>query len=188
MMEKEIFHCLKQQTMDTVGLIIYNLTSERNREEKKEWKVTWNSHDMECDIYGVCGIFASCNSPICRCLKEFEPKNKEEWNRQNWTELTEGCGSRTPLQQCERERNQNTTVDKKADGFLKLQMVRVPETAYGYMQKPVFGEFFQLSLDADKETNMTVIIIITVIAGTVLVLACAYIMRRMISYKHSNSS
>jgi hypothetical protein len=27
-----------------------------------------------------------------------------------------------PLQQCERERNQNTTADKKADGFLKLQM------------------------------------------------------------------
>ncbi|WJX76209.1 hypothetical protein P8452_59650 [Trifolium repens] len=64
------------------------------------------------------------------------------------------------------------------------KMVRVPETADGYMQKPVFGEFFQLSLDADKEINMTVIIIITVIAGTALVLACAYIMRRMISYKH----
>ncbi|WJX81682.1 non-specific serine/threonine protein kinase [Trifolium repens] len=109
-------------TTDTVGLIIYNLTSEGNREEKKwwdekkkEWKVTWNS--MECDIYGVCGIFASCNShnsPICSCLKEFKPKNKEEWNRENWTE---GCVRRTPLQQCERERNQNTTADKKAYGF-----------------------------------------------------------------------
>jgi hypothetical protein len=63
---------------------------------------------MECDIYGVCGTFASCNSdnsPICSCLKEFEPKNKEEWNRQNWTK---GCVRRTPLQQCERERNQNS--------------------------------------------------------------------------------
>ncbi|GAU18232.1 hypothetical protein TSUD_175730 [Trifolium subterraneum] len=57
-------------TMDTVGLIMYYLTPEgiceqkKWDEKKKEWKVTWNSHETECDIYGVCGIFASCNSRI----------------------------------------------------------------------------------------------------------------------------
>lgn len=74
-----------ETTKDTIGLIIYNLTSEGNCEEKwwdekkKEWNVTWNSHQMECDVYGVCGTFASCNSqssPICSCLKGFEPRNK----------------------------------------------------------------------------------------------------------------
>lgn len=82
-------------------------------------------------VYGVCGHFASCNSqssPICSCLKGFEPRNKEEWNKQNWTE---GCVRRTPLQQCERYRNQNTSEDSKADGFLKLQMLKVPDFADG---------------------------------------------------------
>jgi len=86
---------------------------------------------MECDVYGVCGQFASCNSqssPICSCLTGFEPKNKVEWNRQNWTE---GCVRRAPLQQCERYINQNTSEDSNADGFLKLQMVKVPGFADG---------------------------------------------------------
>ncbi|PNY12297.1 G-type lectin S-receptor-like serine/threonine-kinase, partial [Trifolium pratense] len=223
-------------TTDTVGLIIYNLTSEGNCEEKwwdekkKEWKQTSNVHETECDIYGVCGTFASCNSqnsPICSCLKGFEPKNKEEWNRQNWTE---GCVRRTPLQQCERERNQNTSADKKADGFLKLQMVKVPDfadgssltlssdtcrnqclencscVAYSYdadigcmswsgnlvdiQQFSNGGLYLYIRVahtELDKERNITVIIIITVIAGTVLVLACAYIMWRRISNKHARN-
>ncbi|XP_045799177.1 G-type lectin S-receptor-like serine/threonine-protein kinase At1g11300 isoform X2 [Trifolium pratense] len=222
-------------TTDTVGLIIYNLTSEGNCEEKwwdekkKEWKQTSNIHETECDIYGVCGTFASCNSqnsPICSCLKGFEPKNKEEWNRQNWT----GCVRRTPLQQCERERNQNTSADKKADGFLKLQMVKVPDfadgssltlssdtcrnqclencscVAYSYdadigcmswsgnlvdiQQFSNGGLYLYIRVahtELDKERNITVIIIITVIAGTVLVLACAYIMWRRISNKHARN-
>lgn len=62
------------------------------------------------------------NSLICSYLKGFE-----KWNRQKWTG---GCVRRTPLQQCERYRNQNTNVDSKADGFYKLQcMVKVPDFA-----------------------------------------------------------
>ncbi|RHN45867.1 putative protein kinase RLK-Pelle-DLSV family [Medicago truncatula] len=224
-----------QITSDTVGLIIYNLSSEGNCEEKwwdekkKEWKVTWNSHEMECDVYGVCGHFASCNSqssPICSCLKGFEPRNKEEWNKQNWTE---GCVRRTPLQQCERYRNQNTSEDSNADGFLKLPMVKVPDFADGssltlssetcksqclencscvaYSYDADIGcmswtgnlvdiqKFSNGGLDLyirvahtelDKEKNMKVIIItITVLTGTVIVLACAYIMWRRRTNHHA---
>jgi hypothetical protein len=55
-----------ETTVDTVGFIIYNLTSEGHFEKKlwdekiKEWNVTWKSHEVECDVYGVCGTFASC--------------------------------------------------------------------------------------------------------------------------------
>ena len=44
------------------------------------------------------GAFGSCdpqNSPICSCIHGFEPKNTEEWNRENWTS---GCVRRTSLQ------------------------------------------------------------------------------------------
>ncbi|KAL2336788.1 hypothetical protein Fmac_011234 [Flemingia macrophylla] len=122
--------------IEEVGLLIYILNSTGNCEErwwneqKKEWAVTWNSHQFACDIYGICRPFAICNSqssPICSCLNGFEPRNREEWNGQNWTS---GCVRRTSLQ-CERVSNQNTSLDNKADGFLKLPMVKVPDFADG---------------------------------------------------------
>uniref|UniRef100_A0A2N9ICZ8 Receptor-like serine/threonine-protein kinase n=1 Tax=Fagus sylvatica TaxID=28930 RepID=A0A2N9ICZ8_FAGSY len=70
--------------------------------------------------------FGSCNpqnSPICSCFRGFEPKNKEEWNRGNWTS---GCVRRTPLQ-CERVNN--GSEEGKKDGFLKFNMMKVPDFA-----------------------------------------------------------
>ncbi|KAK7338992.1 hypothetical protein VNO77_19628 [Canavalia gladiata] len=103
-------------------------------DEKKEMVVTWSSRESDCDVYGMCGPFASCNplsSPICSCLRGFEPSNTEEWNTQNWTN---GCVRREPLQ-CERVKEQNT-VDGKEDGFLKLQMVKVPDFPAGSPFEP----------------------------------------------------
>ncbi|ESW12607.1 hypothetical protein PHAVU_008G126800 [Phaseolus vulgaris] len=97
-------------------------------DKKKEMEITWTSQESDCDVYGICGSFAICNaesSPICNCLKGFEPRKKEEWNRQNWTS---GCVRSTPLQ-CERVRDQN--VSAKEDGFSKLQMVKVPDFPEG---------------------------------------------------------
>ncbi|XP_027928058.1 G-type lectin S-receptor-like serine/threonine-protein kinase At1g11300 isoform X1 [Vigna unguiculata] len=122
--------------VEEIGFIIYILNATGNCEErwwngeKKEWVVTWNSHHFECDVYGVCGPFAVCNyesSPTCSCLKGFEPRNKEEWNRQNWTS---GCFRRTPLQ-CERDSNQNKSADHTEDGFFEMKMVKVPDFADG---------------------------------------------------------
>jgi hypothetical protein len=62
-----------------------------------DWEVQWSAWKSECDVYGKCGAFGSCNpknSPICSCLWGFEPKNTEEWNRENWTS---GCVRRTAL-------------------------------------------------------------------------------------------
>nr|POE96168.1 g-type lectin s-receptor-like serine/threonine-protein kinase [Quercus suber] len=95
--------------------------------EKDDWRIVWNAVISECDVYGTCGAFGSCNSrtsPICSCLPGFEPKNTEEWNRGNWTS---GCLRRTPLQ-CERV---NTTGNEasKMDEFLTLKMMKVPDFA-----------------------------------------------------------
>ena len=92
--------------------------------EKEVWEVGWKALVSVCDVYGTCGAFGSCNSmssPICSCLEGFEPKNTEEWNRQNWTS---GCVRRTPLQ-CGRV---NTSGEAgKMDGFLKLSLMKVPD-------------------------------------------------------------
>ncbi|KAG6397676.1 hypothetical protein SASPL_143846 [Salvia splendens] len=52
-------------------------------------------------------------SPICRCLRGFEPVNEEEWGRGNWTS---GC----------RRRNQLRCGD---DGFERVQYMKVPDFA-----------------------------------------------------------
>ncbi|XP_062160839.1 G-type lectin S-receptor-like serine/threonine-protein kinase At1g11330 isoform X2 [Alnus glutinosa] len=92
----------------------------------EDWKVQWSAWKSECDVYGKCGAFGSCNpqnSPICSCLWGFEPKNTEEWNRENWTS---GCVRRRPLQ-CERVNN--GSEGEKKDGFLKLTMMKIPDLA-----------------------------------------------------------
>ncbi|CAK9176768.1 unnamed protein product [Ilex paraguariensis] len=91
---------------------------------KVDWYVLWWAPTNVCDVYGKCGPFGSCNSvesPICTCLRGFEPKHMDEWSQGNWSSE---CKRKTPLQ-CER----NNTVNEKgkADGFLKLERVKVPD-------------------------------------------------------------
>ncbi|GMY37155.1 G-type lectin S-receptor-like serine/threonine-protein kinase SD1-13 isoform X1 [Fagus crenata] len=91
---------------------------------KEDWKVVGLAPKDECDVYGTCGVFGSCDSlssPICSCLRGFEPKIIEEWNRGNWTS---GCVRGTPLQ-CDRVNNSGE--EGKGDGFLKLKMMKVPD-------------------------------------------------------------
>ncbi|XP_071920883.1 G-type lectin S-receptor-like serine/threonine-protein kinase At1g11300 isoform X2 [Coffea arabica] len=89
--------------------------------------VTWSSRKSECDVYSKCGPFGICNpqgSPICTCLKGFEPRDKEEWNRGNWTG---GC-LRKALLQC--QGNISGGQEAKPDGYLKLNNVKVPDSSY----------------------------------------------------------
>ncbi|XP_050288914.1 G-type lectin S-receptor-like serine/threonine-protein kinase At1g11330 isoform X3 [Quercus robur] len=96
-------------------------------DEKEDWEVVGFAPANECDVYGTCGAFGNCyalSSPICSCLEGFEPKIVEEWNRGNWMS---GCVRRIPLQ-CERVNNSGDGGGK-ADGFLKLEMIKVPDFA-----------------------------------------------------------
>ncbi|GMY12670.1 G-type lectin S-receptor-like serine/threonine-protein kinase At1g11330 [Fagus crenata] len=89
-----------------------------------QWDVYWSSLQTKCVGYDKCGAFGSCNpqsSPICSCLRGFEPKNTEEWNKGNWSS---GCVRRKPLQ-CERVKTGGESG--KFDGFLKLNKMKVPD-------------------------------------------------------------
>ncbi|KAJ4703334.1 receptor kinase 3 [Melia azedarach] len=92
--------------------------------EKGDWEISFFNPITECDVYGWCGAFGSCNAqkkPLCSCLRGFVPKNLEEWKRGNWTS---GCVRRRSL---ECERINKTGQVSTQDGFLKLQMTKVPD-------------------------------------------------------------
>ncbi|KAF9672238.1 hypothetical protein SADUNF_Sadunf11G0020100 [Salix dunnii] len=94
--------------------------------EKHSWEYTLEVPSTECDFYSKCGPFGRCdaqNSPICRCLKGFIPENEDQWNKGIWTS---GCVRMTSLQ-C--DRIQNGTEVGKEDGFMKLEMMKVPPFA-----------------------------------------------------------
>ena len=86
-----------------------------------KWISIWQSMRSDCEFYGKCGPFGTCNpndSLICSCLKGFEPKNINEWNNRNWTS---GCVRRTSLK-C-------SDTEGKEDGFLRIKRVKVPDYA-----------------------------------------------------------
>ncbi|KAF5475569.1 hypothetical protein F2P56_007363 [Juglans regia] len=97
---------------------------QKNSYKGGNWEVGWLVLQSECDVYGKCGPFGICNSkslPICNCLVGFKPKNIEEWDRGDWSS---GCVRSTPLQ-CERVTTNGE--EGKKDGFLKLEMMKVPD-------------------------------------------------------------
>ncbi|OVA04104.1 Protein kinase domain [Macleaya cordata] len=100
-------------------------------EVQNEWTVVGETPRSRCEIYSTCGPNASCNkfdSPICRCLRGFEPKSNEEWSKGNWRD---GCVRRTQLQ-C----GKNTTNSVvKEDGFLQLRGMKLPDFAE-YLEIP----------------------------------------------------
>ncbi|KAL8460253.1 hypothetical protein ACS0TY_031970 [Phlomoides rotata] len=89
--------------------------------QQKIWFNPWLAPVNECDVYGMCGPFGTCNakdSPICSCPRGFVAADEEEWGRGNWSR---GC-QRTNQLQCE-------TTGGTSDGFWRLQFMKVPDFA-----------------------------------------------------------
>ncbi|CAL5408668.1 unnamed protein product [Camellia sinensis] len=179
---------------------------------KQEPEVDWLFPETDCGIYGKCGPFGSCNSkdsPICSCLRGFEPNRIDEWNSGNFTG---GCVRRTNLQ-C--ERNDSSSQESKKDGFFVLTTMKVPVfaewspvlandcenqclkncscTAYAYydgigcmlwngslidIQKFSSGGadlYIRVAYsDLDKKRDLKLVIVISVIVGSIIISICAY--------------
>ncbi|KAJ4833377.1 hypothetical protein Tsubulata_029928 [Turnera subulata] len=153
--------------------------------DKSVWDNEWQIPESDCDAYGKCGSFGICDahkSPICSCLKGFEPENAVEWSKGNWTS---GC-IRSRLLGC--NRIENGSEGAKEDGFLKLDTVKVPD----------HGEWFSSSSEqkcrnkssltegqiytfAYHIQNLRVIIGLIVIVGSIVVSSVVFISWRWIS-------
>ncbi|KAJ0733705.1 putative protein kinase RLK-Pelle-DLSV family [Helianthus annuus] len=85
-------------------------------DSKQEWILYLTPENDHCDQYMVCGPYASCNinkSPVCECLKGFEPTSPEQWTVGDWSQ---GCQRTVPLD-CE-----------NGEGFNKYSNLKLPDT------------------------------------------------------------
>ncbi|KAG9452823.1 hypothetical protein H6P81_005727 [Aristolochia fimbriata] len=96
-------------------------------EEKREWFTSLSVPGSECDDFGKCGPSGVCDptsSPPCSCLRGFEPKFREDWNRGNWFG---GCVRSNPLS-CATNGSASGTAKNKGDGFVKLEKMKPPDS------------------------------------------------------------
>lgn len=95
-------------------------------EFERKWTIKENEPHNECDLYNKCGNFGVCcisTSPICDCLKGFEPKDVDEWQKGNWSG---GCKRRVPLEN-EIKASNGTVKNIGKDGFLTMTSMKLPD-------------------------------------------------------------
>ncbi|GFP83953.1 g-type lectin s-receptor-like serine/threonine-protein kinase at1g11330 [Phtheirospermum japonicum] len=105
-----------------------NLVQSFWNNETTDWDVTWMAPQNDCDVYGTCGAFGSCNargSPICSCLRGFEPTDVGEWESGNWT------------RGCRRRRKLECTGGGDGDGFFRMEFIKVPDFAEQFSSREV---------------------------------------------------
>ncbi|OMO94112.1 hypothetical protein CCACVL1_06161 [Corchorus capsularis] len=84
----------------------------------REWTLFFSQPRQQCEVYGYCGAFGSCNdqsTQFCNCLTGFQPASQEEWNQQLYTG---GCVRQAKLQ-CQ-------NANERRDPFLKSRMTTFP--------------------------------------------------------------
>ncbi|KDP38994.1 hypothetical protein JCGZ_00751 [Jatropha curcas] len=126
--EEEVYYiCLPKNKSITFRTVI-NETS--NQRELYTWDGTSRLMSLSssrqvdsCDEYGRCGAYGNCIitlSPVCQCLKGFNPKSPEKWNSAVWSQ---GC-----------IRN-NSLNCKRGDGFFKFNGIKLPDTTYSWLNE-----------------------------------------------------
>ncbi|KAG6394009.1 hypothetical protein SASPL_144585 [Salvia splendens] len=108
-------------TLNSSGSLVETMWDFKN----ETWRFLWAAPENECDVYGTCGPFGSCNiedSPMCSCVEGFEPASGEEWARGNWSS---GCRRRRKLD-C-----------GGGDGFFRMQFVKVPDLAQHFYSERI---------------------------------------------------
>lgn len=89
-------------------------------DENNVWNRFWYAPKDQCDRYMECGVYGVCDtnaSPVCKCMKGFEPKNPQAWS------LRDGSDG------CVRQANLNC----HDDGFLALKNMKLPETSTSFV-------------------------------------------------------
>ncbi|XP_044495490.1 receptor-like serine/threonine-protein kinase SD1-8 [Mangifera indica] len=88
-------------------------------EENQEWNPFWYAPKDQCDDYQECGPYGICDandSPVCNCMKGFQPKNPQAWSLRLGSD---GCVRKTELQ-CLK------------DKFLHLKNMKSPDTSTSF--------------------------------------------------------
>lgn len=98
-------------------------------EPSQNWKMNLNIPRDDCDRYNHCGSYGYCDmvdeSPVCECLRGFEPTSHKNWVAKNWTQ---GCVLSSKRLRCR---------DKNKDGFELFTNMKFPDTRTSWMNTEV---------------------------------------------------
>ncbi|XP_075513764.1 G-type lectin S-receptor-like serine/threonine-protein kinase B120 [Primulina tabacum] len=93
----------------------------------QEWSLLQSHPGTDCDSYNRCGAYGICDAPNgvqrCTCVEAFEPSDKDQWNRGNWSG---GCIRSTKLQ-CEENINTTSSEGAKSDSFVLAKNAKLPD-------------------------------------------------------------
>ncbi|KAI3675459.1 hypothetical protein L1987_85049 [Smallanthus sonchifolius] len=118
--QREIYYQFKLVNTSVLTMLVLQPSGHLERllwlDNKKEWNVYLSRPIDLCDQYSVCGPFGICNiekSPICDCLKGFEPTSPDHWRITDWSQ---GC------------RHTITLDCKPGEGFNEYSNLKLPDT------------------------------------------------------------
>ncbi|XP_050260974.1 G-type lectin S-receptor-like serine/threonine-protein kinase At4g27290 isoform X1 [Quercus robur] len=128
--ENEAYYEYHNLDKSVISRMVMNQTNySRQRFIWIEADSTWSLYAYvprdNCDSYNLCGPYGNCiigGSPICQCLKGFQPKSQRTWNPMNWSQ---GCVRRTQL----------SCQGKDKDGFLKFGGLKLPDATNSWVSK-----------------------------------------------------
>jgi hypothetical protein len=125
--EEEVFYGFKLRNTSVFSRLLVNTLGVGQRfnwvDRTQSWELFSTCQTDECDNYGLCGAYATCNinnSPVCTCMEGFLPKSLKHWDSADWSD---GCVRRTPLE-C-----------NDGDGFHKRTGVKLPDTSSSWYNK-----------------------------------------------------
>ncbi|KAF8402218.1 hypothetical protein HHK36_013170 [Tetracentron sinense] len=122
--QEEVYYSFSLKNESLVSRFMVNQTGQLQRttwlETSRAWNIFWYLPKDQCDNYNVCGAYGICDinaSPVCKCIKGFEPKKPEDWYFRVWSG---GCIKKSELD-CH-----------KGYGFLRLKEMKLPETSRSF--------------------------------------------------------
>ncbi|KAI9079175.1 hypothetical protein K1719_038901 [Acacia pycnantha] len=126
----EVYYTYSLNNTSLISRLMMNPTKSQDIryvwvEAYKRWEIYQTLPKDYCDNYNLCGPNGNCiisDSPVCQCLKGFQPKIPQAWNTMDWSG---GCVRNEAL---------NCNNGSK-DGFIRLSGLKVPETKHTWMDQ-----------------------------------------------------
>ncbi|KAK4750636.1 hypothetical protein SAY87_004118 [Trapa incisa] len=125
--DDEIYYKYELVNSSVVSRMVYSTTGSLQRltwvNRIQEWTLYNTAQIDNCDMFSLCGAYGSCNindSPLCGCLRGFDPKFPSDWVSGDWSN---GCVRKTELN-C-----------GDGEGFVKVQNVKLPDTRTSWFNR-----------------------------------------------------
>ncbi|KAI3675467.1 hypothetical protein L1987_85057 [Smallanthus sonchifolius] len=170
--QREIYYQFKLVNTSVITMLVLQPSGHLERllwlDNKKEWNLYLSRSIDLCDQYSVCWPFGICNiekSPICDCLKGFEPTSPDHWRITDWSQ---GC------------RHTITLDCKPGEGFNEYSNLKLPDTRESWFNQTM--TLAEYSIDNSRSPSVRrsagrsirVIVNVTFVVLGILVSICLF--------------